>query len=125
MDWHDIETELKQRPLPQGSDKDAFWAEFRRRSADLPRDQRAPEPIGIGRWLVLAVAAVAVLAGTAVLVPDREDPAMQIASTEVKSVDVVASHAGVIIMTAEADGTNDGATVLWIADMDLGASEGN
>ena len=125
MNWQEIESNLQAQPLPRGRSKDDFWAEFRSRTESLPRDQRVAEPIGFVRWSVLAAAAVAILAGVAVLMPKTPTTAMQVASTEVKSVDVVASHAGVIIMTAEADDAGSGGTVLWIADLDLSATEGN
>ena len=122
MEWQEIEVELKERSLPKGKDADAFWAEFRERTADVPRDVSVPEPVPFRRWVMLAAAAAAILAAVAVLRPVPETPTMQVASTEVKSVDVVASHGGVIIMKAEADGTDDaddGGMILWIADLDL------
>ena len=115
MNWDDIEKELRNRPQQNVGAADAFWSDFRERVKDEPRNESVPEPIAIGRWLAVAAAAAAVLVAVLPLRPAPVETAMRIASTEVKSVDVVASHGGVIIMTNE----DAGGTVLWIADLDL------
>ena len=72
MEWREIEVELKEGSLPKSKDADAFWTEFRERTADVPRDVSVPEPVPLRRWVVLAAAALAVLAGVAVLVPSDD-----------------------------------------------------
>ena len=116
MNWDQIEKELRCRPSPDGQDSAVFWQTFRGNVADEARTTTASEPIGIGRWVGVIAAVAAVVLGLLALRPAPVKPAMRIAaSTEVKSVDVVASHGGVIIMTSE----DMGGTVLWIADLDL------
>ena len=122
MNWQQIETELRSRPLQSGSPAESFWSEFRQKTVDAKRNESAPEPIGIGRWLSVVAVAAAIVVAVFVLRPAPVEPSMRLASTEVISVDVVASHAGVVIMTY--DDTANG-TVLWIADLDLTQTEEN
>jgi hypothetical protein len=122
ISWTRIKEALRQVPPPMVSPAPAaeFWADFKARARMYPPLAPAPEFVPnplVMRW-AMAAAAVLVLAG--VLVGGALLRGGNGGGTVIKSLDVVASHSAVLIMSDEAPH----ATILWIADM-VGEDDGD
>ena len=122
----DVLTMLR-APAPR--DAEAFWADFRARAADVEQDSPAPMLFFPRRFI--AAAAVIFVCVTATImhnqskkvtiggVPVEPTESEEAERTEIKSVNVLASHSGILIMTdIESD-----AAILWIVDMETNGSE--
>jgi hypothetical protein len=114
--WQDVRRELGRHAITApGRDRAAFWQEFRARAALAPQAPAgtapAPAPLRLP-WprLVAALSAAAAAAAlTFVLLHGSAGP---IAPSTIKSYQVLAPHAAVIILSdAERAGT-----ILWVAD---------
>jgi len=118
-------TDLRERlrtqaPARPPADAEMFWSEFKARARMTP--QRAPEPAPAARWRVLAprwglggLAAAAAVALAVILVPDHGA-----LGNRIRSLEVVASHSGVIIL----NDTASKGTILWITGLDSGSGNG-
>jgi hypothetical protein len=114
VSWSDVEAGLREH-RPSGAIRDAgtFGADFKAR-ARLVR-QEAPEEAGtpwtpLLRWGTASFAAVMVLAVAVLFWPVHES-----LMTQVKSLNILAPHSGVIIMNDE----GGQGTVVWITDMEI------
>jgi hypothetical protein len=111
--WRQIRANLREQPAPVARrDPDAFWSDFRARA----RLMRQEQPVVVPLWrsmpmrVAYAAAVVALLAaGLALMLPGGGAGL----PNRIKSLEVVASHSGVIIIN---DDTQRG-TILWIADL--------
>ena len=115
---------LRALRAPEPRDADAFWADFRERAANIEQDA-PPPPLVFPRRFIAAAAVIFVCVTASVMhnkskqttiggKPIDEVKTEEAERTEIKSVKVLASHSGVLIMTDIATDT----TILWIADME-------
>jgi len=109
--WKQIRGTLaEQRVAGALRSPDAFWSDFRARA----RLMRQEQPGSVPRWqplplrMAYAAALVAVVVGGLALMIPKVN-----AANRIKSLEVVASHSGVIIINDEAYR----GTILWITDM--------
>ncbi len=112
--WKEVRRELGQmRPEREPREADAFWAEFKARARLHPQLESArpswrwPVP----RWALAAACALVLVCWVGV---HMSTPVQAAELSTINSVEVVASHGGVVIMGDEASQS----TILWIVDMD-------
>lgn len=114
VSWSDVEAGLRERRSPPPvPDAGAFAEDFKAR-ARLVRQEGpgkvAAQWLAPMRWAAATLAVVLVLAVTVLFWPVHEA-----LMTQVKSLNVLAPHSGVIIMNDE----GGQGTVVWITDMDM------
>ena len=111
--WNEVSGHLRQQGVARhAAPAETFWSEFRARARMVRQDglgaPAAGHPWG---WVTAATAAVAAMAIIGfMLLPVR--PAVA-AMSEIKALEVVAPHSGMIIMN---DDSGRG-TILWITGM--------
>jgi hypothetical protein len=110
--WKDVSADLRRRGVgPRAADRETFWSEFRARARMVRQDGLgAPATTHPWGWVTATVAVAAMAVIGLVLMPAR--PAMA-AMSEIKSLEVVAPHSGMIIMN---DDSGHG-TILWITGL--------
>lgn len=93
-------------------DSETFWTDFKARARMHPQEtvERAPVPRAIG-LAVVAACGLVMVAGVFL----HQRPAGGGEDGVIKSVEVVASHAAVVIMKDEPTHS----TILWVVDMDV------
>ena len=112
--WEVIKESIRRdRGAPAMRSSEEFWSDFRARARLHPQVNAVPaRNTAIYRW-ALAAACGIVLLGVALFQVAVTPGSAMAGTTTIKSVEVVASHGGVLIM-------NDAATqstILWIVDM--------
>lgn len=116
--WKDVEQQLRgAAPSVTPRDAEAFWSDFKARAALVRQESPAPAtnrfPVVL-RWsAVTALALILMITGFFAL-------PLHPAITQIKSLEVVAPHSGVIIMN---DGSGRG-TILWITGMEAKQNSG-
>jgi len=106
-------------PASRMPDSETFWTDFKARARLHPQEtvERVRMPHAIG-WVVAAACGLAMVAGLFL----HQRPAGGGEDSVIKSVEVVASHAAVVIMKDEPTHS----TILWVVDMDAdGENRGN
>lgn len=96
-------------------DARTFWGDFRARARLRPQEETVPvgaRPVPALRW---AVAAACVLVMAAWVVVHHGPTAVSRPGASIKSLEVVASHSAVLIMSDEPSE----ATILWVVDMEI------
>lgn len=119
LSWKNVTGRLKALESPQPpSDNADFWLDFKARATLMRQDEPAAVPARMPaalRWgSVTALTLVVIVAGWFML------PATLGAVTQIKALEVVAPHSGVIIMN---DQSGRG-TILWITGMESKNSSG-
>ncbi len=114
ISWREIRRELGGLQPEHGPrEADAFWAEFKGRARLHPQHEPARPSWGwpFPRWAIAAACALVFVCWVGV---HLNTPVQAAELSTINSVEVVASHGGVLIMDDEASQS----TVLWIVDMD-------
>ncbi len=119
LSWKNVTGRLKAIEAPKTpSDNADFWQDFKARATLMRQDEPAAErprmPVALRWGSVTALALVLIVAGWFML------PATLGAVTQIKALEVVAPHSGVIIMN---DQSGRG-TILWITGMESKNSSG-
>jgi hypothetical protein len=116
--WRDVRERLRaQAPARPPAEAGVFWAEFKARARMTP--QTAPEPAS--RWRALAPRwGVGLAAAAAVLLAVVFLPHGAALGNRIRSLEVVASHTGVIIL----NDTASKGTILWVTGLDPGSGNG-
>lgn len=114
--WEQIEGGLRShKPLAPKNDAESFRADFKARAALMRQDTADDAPSGmlaVLNWRYAgAMAAVLLFVG---FIGYFAWPSSSLLVTQVKSLQVLAPHSGVIIMTDE---DNPG-TVVWVTDLE-------
>lgn len=120
VSWRETQAAMAGNRCPKPGDPAGFWADFRARARRQPQAAPARTP-GVAllfpRW-AWAGAAAAVLVAVAGIGLIGLRPAAD--ASQIKSVEVVASHGGVVIM----EDKTLRCSVLWIVDMKTGEDGG-
>lgn len=118
-DWNSIAEGLKRTDTHvPARERAAFWSEFRALSRKYPRQDPEFRPAFLPVWVpAVACAAILIVAG---LVAAFLRPVPASDKATIRSLDVVASHGGVVIMSDEPSQS----TILWIVDMQVRNSGG-
>ena len=118
LSWQEVREGLAQqgvtRPARNAGD---FWSDFKARARLTVQEDVALNEVRRIPWFRLAYATAAVVVVAAIgllLLPTQGLPV----GNRIKSLEVIASHSGVIIM----NDNKAGGTILWISD--LKANEG-
>ncbi|MEI8139589.1 MAG: hypothetical protein WCI03_06955 [bacterium] len=112
--WSEIEEGLRsQKAPPPQNDAESFQLDFKARASLMRQDSASPAAafawFPVLSWRIgIATAAAVLIAGLVLW------PASSTLVTQVKSLQVLAPHSGVIIMTDE---DNPG-TVVWVTDLE-------
>jgi hypothetical protein len=110
--WNDVVAGLRKRRASETlPDADAFKADFKARAVLVRQGEFESGPVlpvSLVRWVVACAAAIAMLVGGTLLWPVSEELV-----TQVKSLQVMAPHSGVMIMNDDAGR----GTVVWVTDM--------
>jgi hypothetical protein len=119
LSWKNVTSRLKAtEALPPPSGDADFWLDFKARASLMRQDEPVPArsrmPVALRWGSVTALALVLIVAGWFIL------PATLGAVTQIKALEVVAPHSGVIIMN---DQSGRG-TILWITGMESKNSSG-
>jgi hypothetical protein len=119
LSWKNVTSRLKAtEALPPPSGDADFWLDFKARASLMCQDEPVPArsrmPVALRWGSVTALALVLIVAGWFML------PATLGAVTQIKALEVVAPHSGVIIMN---DQSGRG-TILWITGMESKNSSG-
>ena len=113
--WADIEAGLKSRKAPPPRhDAGSFREDFKAHAALMRQD--SPNQSEIAAFSVFSWRAIGAAAAVLLLVGGLLWPTAASLVTHVKSLQVMAPHSGVIIMT---DDVNQG-TVVWVTDLESG-----
>lgn len=113
--WTQIEDGLKSRRTPPSrNNAESFKQDFKARASLMRQD--SPDETGLQwpsilNWRYIGAVTAVVLAVGVMIWPSRPDLV-----TQVKSLQVMAPHSGVIIMTDE----NNQGTIVWVTDMESG-----
>jgi hypothetical protein len=114
LSWKDVSGRLKaveaRKDLPESAE---FWSDFKARAALVRQEQPAPVrerlPVAV-RWGTATALALFLVAVGWFVLPAAHSGAI----TQIKALEVVAPHSGVIIMN---DQSGRG-TILWITGME-------
>jgi hypothetical protein len=113
ISWKDVQTHLHEtspKPVPRAAED--FWSDFKARAALVRQEQ--PVAIREGMPAVLRWGTATVLALFLITLGLFALPTHSGAITQIKALEVVAPHSGVIIMN---DQSGRG-TILWITGME-------
>jgi hypothetical protein len=120
MPWKEVRRELGDlRPGGEPREAAAFWADFKARARLHPQHEPARPAWGwpMPRWALAAACALVLVCGAGVYMGT---PVQAAELSTINSVEIVASHGGVLIMDDEASQS----TILWIVDMDCDGDAG-
>lgn len=112
--WKDIRRELGNlHPKPGPREASAFWTDFKARARLHPQHEPArwSRAWPVPRWAMAAACALILVCWVGV---HLSTPVQAAELSTINSLEVVASHGGVLIM----DDEESQSTILWIVDMD-------
>lgn len=113
--WDRIRQALRRQGAPAMRSRESFWAAFAARAGLMEREFQAPEATArwspaVWQWSLAAAAVALVLLGWGVWFSATGRLS---SATQVLSLDVVATHSGVVII----EDVRARGTIVWITDL--------